>query len=269
LAAEHKIAQHSDAAKQMTKDALKRLRGIPGQCPVCESKMSHPIFKKGIFLHLMCNECQGVFIEPYPRYTLGNYSDPAQREAPHCPSADFIVSKMIGVFRRAPRRTEILEVGCASGGVLLHLGALLFDCTGIDISVECIDAAQEAIHRAEMSSCVRILPGVFPYLHQQIAAGDIHPPYDLVILIHLLEHIPDVETAWTILRDLGRSVIIWTPNALLGKEPDWIHFNHPTVGEHCVLYSPYGLKLRANEVGFDTLMDGVDGDDYWALLGNR
>ncbi|HEX7117765.1 MAG TPA: class I SAM-dependent methyltransferase [Longimicrobiales bacterium] len=146
----------------------------------------------------------------------------------------------------------ILDVGCGAGHLLLHLHALGFsNLTGIDPYLPA-DSAPE--------------PGV-RLLKARI--GDLAGSYDLVMLHHALEHVPDprsvLEHVHRLLRP-GRYALIRTPvagsHAWRTYGTDWVQLDAP---RHLVLFTEDGLRNLAERVGFSLEHIAYDstGFQFW------
>ena len=84
---------------------------------------------------------------------------------------------------------RILDIGCANGGLLEALRRLEYrDLHGLDPAPGCVGIAQSRGLQATEGSILR-LPAM-------------DPPYDCVILCHVLEHIQDINTALVNIRGL-------------------------------------------------------------------
>jgi SAM-dependent methyltransferase len=85
------------------------------------------------------------------------------------------------ISAHTPKSLRILDVGCATGELLVHLRARgYYRLTGIDPSPQCAAYAQK--HQN-----LRVIQGV---LGERSAE---EPPFDLLILSAVLEHIPDLK----------------------------------------------------------------------------
>ena len=101
------------------------------------------------------------------------------------------------------KTTRILDIGCANGGLLEALRALGFsNLTGIDPAPICVANTRQRGFAAYVGSLSAIPAEV--------------PPFDFVILSHVLEHVRDLHSAMTSLRPLlhpASSVYIEVPDA--------------------------------------------------------
>jgi len=140
------------------------------------------------------------------------------------------------------KSSSILDIGCASGGLLLELAKLGFtDLTGSDPSSVCIQDIQNAGIAVEKR-------GLFS------SNEDGGKKYDLVVLTHVLEHIRDLKTAVENISRLvkdGGIVYIEVPDA--SRYPEFYvvpyyyidseHINHLDSDSLNNLFAQFGYRL--------------------------
>lgn len=248
-------------------------RRSKNQCPICLGWISVPLFTKKGFEHRKCNECSSIFVEPFSKIDVekygANYQQGYDTESSYQASAEWAKQILAGLGRiygvgQSMRSVRVIEVGCSTGHLLDALkhhvvdtnSNLMLRLFGIDISEYGIQqCVNHGFHNTHVSC--------FPDIERLVVGGRLRLPFDAVVLTHLLEHIPEVQEAWDVLSLIARSVFIHMPCADLEKGEDWIHFNPRTIGEHCVFYSKFGLKLMLQGHGFEIVDEGTTVDDQW------
>ncbi len=144
---------------------------------------------------------------------------------------------LIGHFHRRLAQTvreldpaTLLEVGCGEGYVLEALRAHGVSCAlaGIDLSSEAIDAARQRV------------PGAKFEVKDALELAKLGRTYELVLMIEVLEHIPDPARMLPVLDQLSERFVVvsvpWEPFfrglnlmrgkhvSALGNDPE--HVNH-------------------------------------------
>jgi SAM-dependent methyltransferase len=145
----------------------------------------------------------------------------------------------VDLERRAGLR--VLEVGCGYGDLLLYLRSRGCEVLGTDISP---DAAAKAAEYGLEVRCGEFARLGLPAAH-----------YDVAILSHSLEHVPDPNVE---LRDLARvlkpggHLYIAVPNGCAGAleiyGPHWPHLCFPL---HLWMYTPESLATLLRKHGFE------------------
>lgn len=149
-------------------------------------------------------------------------------------------------------RSRILDVGCGSGSRLLDMAGDGFtDLTGQDLFVPA---------SVDYGNGVRIL---------KCGLADLPGPYDLIVLHHSFEHMPE---PLRVLQDLrkqtapGGHVLICLPVVAWA----WRHYGTDWVGvdapRHLFLYTERGLRLLAGKAGLDVVDVVYDSGalQFWA-----
>jgi SAM-dependent methyltransferase len=144
-----------------------------------------------------------------------------------------------GEFERR-RAGDLLDVGCGRGDLAARFRAAGWSAHGLDISPEAVQAAQSA--------------GVEAWEGTLASAPWPDASFDLVVMNHSLEHMPDpmvaLRRAYALLRP-GGSLIVAVPNwrswqrRLFGSY--WLHVDIP---RHLAHYSPEALHAAAHAAGF-------------------
>jgi len=143
---------------------------------------------------------------------------------------------------------RVLDVGCGQGELLAWLGEQGFEAHGIEPSDEAAALARERGLEARTAT-----------LEELLEESDSPPTYHAVLLLNVLEHVPD---AARMLRDIGRLLApggllyIRVPNdfnplqlaaqAKLGVEPWWI-----AVPDHVNYFDVESLAGLCRQLGLD------------------
>lgn len=140
--------------------------------------------------------------------------------------------------------SRVLDVGCATGGLLRFLRELGFDnLHGLDPSPRC--AAQAARYGSIYVGSLTSLP-------------DDHGTFDLVILSHILEHVRDVRAALFSIRSLltiDGQLYLEVPDATRYADYYVTPFHYFDI-EHINHFSPSTLALALELAGFTEVAHG-------------
>lgn len=147
------------------------------------------------------------------------------------------------------RRTKVLDVGCGSGALVYTLSlAGLHDVTGID---------PFAPGDRTFGTGARVL-------RQDLT--EVTTRYDLVMLHHSFEHVPDpVETlrrARALLTDIGRILVrMPTPSSEAYDRygADWVQFDPP---RHLTLFSRAGMAALCRREGLEVVATHDDSTSF-------
>lgn len=145
---------------------------------------------------------------------------------------------------RGPARGRLLDLGCGNGDLLVRARSLGWEAEGAEIDHDAAERGRRVhglvIHELAAS-------------HLTEALGS----YEVVTLIHVLEHLSDPVNA---LRSVARLLppsgecIVATPNPVgLGSRlfgPEWVHLDPP---RHLYLFSPRAARRCAEKAGFEVL----------------
>ncbi|MGQ0562344.1 MAG: class I SAM-dependent DNA methyltransferase [Gemmatimonadota bacterium] len=149
---------------------------------------------------------------------------------------------VMSLLRRAlparTRRPRILDLGCGTGGMLLHLRTL-GEIAGTDTSPDAV-----AIAREKSGADVRL--GSLPY--------DIpfeRTAFDVVTLLDVLEHVDDDVASLATIRDLLRpgGLLVCTVPA-----HQYLWSEHDVLNEHKRRYSRSELRRKLLDAGFELPM---------------
>ena len=171
-------------------------------------------------------------------------------------TADYIHSQLPDLNKR------ILDLGCASGGLLKELKHLGYrNIAGIDPSIACVNITRREVQ----CDCFQF--SLFDDYEETVGK------FDLIILSHVMEHILDVDAAMNKLLRLlnpGGCVYIECPNASNYKnivhspfqEFNTEHINHFNLASFVNLFSAYGFTKQH---GGTKLMKLASNQDYDAV----
>jgi SAM-dependent methyltransferase len=172
------------------------------RCRLCGGSDLRPCYTQGNrdeFRFFRCRTCRlvnydlstGIDQAKYSR----NLSDPRSGEGASNSSQ---TSTFEFILRRVEERGSLLDIGCGNGRLLYLATADGWTAEGIEISPEAA-AAASALSGAAVRTGT--FPGDMPALGRK---------YDLVVLRHVLEHIPDPPAAMSaigaLLADGGRAL---------------------------------------------------------------
>ncbi len=139
-----------------------------------------------------------------------------------------------------PRGSRVLDVGCGRGVLFPTLADLGMETHGFEISPT---AAQGADHRAEIRIASRL-----------DQAGYDEESFDLIVLCHVLEHLPDpqgtLEEIHRILKPGGKLAVSVPNFSSLQAQwtgPAWFHLDLP---RHLCHFPAEGLKQLLEQSGF-------------------
>ncbi len=166
---------------------------------------------------------------------------PVARLASHWPP--WAEEAEIDVLRLpAARRGRLLDFGCGNGALMARMRNLGWTVLGVEPD----PAAATTLAREGLD--------VHPSLSGLRAAGE--AAFDVVVLNHVIEHLPDPVETLTQLRGLLRpqgELILLTPNAAgLGARlfgPHWRGLEPP---RHFNVFTPASLRAALNRAGFGT-----------------
>jgi SAM-dependent methyltransferase len=133
------------------------------------------------------------------RYVDGQYlEDHPDWHQADSPWKALQIMTMLRLTDQRPR--TVCEVGCGAGAILTHLIEKIphITCLGLDISPQAIEIAQKRENE---------------FLHFQLIDATIYKcnQFDLVLVIDVLEHVPDYLGFLKAIRQLGHSFIFHIP----------------------------------------------------------
>jgi len=220
--------------------------GFPGQsvtsavtdlkltiCPLCSSQNGVPLFTQRTYTLMHCEACDLAFIHPYPKNATQHHEavseyDYAELEVVRC-AKQYENEKLFyeryfelidGECRKA---SSVLDVGCGCGHLLERLAVhRQLERAGIELNRERAEFARKTA-RCE----------IFEAPIEEFGAGR---RFDVIALINVISHIPNIDSLFQRLRCLlreGGKVVIKTgemkrdvkKSAIFDWEfPDHLHF---------------------------------------------
>ncbi len=224
-------------------------------CPLCRGSRTRPRYRHGEYTIFACRSCRGGFAWPrLGRSGLGGVYNATYAEtyaAGVMQSQEFArrrFEQLQHAFGRYaptfmdPIRVRVLDIGCASGGLLAEFSRRGWRAEGVEYS--------ETLAALARSSGLEVHVGDF-------LALDLPPhAYDLVTMFHVIEHFDDPSAAvakcHSLLRD-GGMLVMETPNwrgiGALVRRSRWSHIMPP---EHLNYFGPAALSGLARRGGFAT-----------------
>jgi 2-polyprenyl-3-methyl-5-hydroxy-6-metoxy-1,4-benzoquinol methylase len=196
-----------------------------------------------------CSGCGAAFADDIPeqaafdRYyrELSKYENQARGGVASAADTERFreVANLIAPFIQGPT-SRILEIGCATGGLLAELRNLGYvNVTGMDPSPGCVQAARDVYQLNAFQGTLSDIPN-----HRQ--------QYDFVILIGVLEHLRDAGPALLSIRSLlspGGRLFVGVPDASRLNESRNAPFQAFSL-EHINYFSPRSLSNLAAAQGF-------------------
>jgi len=240
-------------------------------CPVCfsSSTVAQPFTGTDAlfgttsksFYFRGCTGCNSIFIDPIPgeKELAGFYperywwsSSPGLLKTLEAWYRRIVLSDHVRFIVRAAGESSpdltpvrLLDVGCGSGSLLSVLKRKGFDVLGFD-------ASEEAVRIAKAESDVDVITG-----ERLQEAGLNAGSFDLVTLIHVMEHVPQphemLAEVRRLLRRSGR-IVLQVPNLeswqfkLCGAR--WYGLDVP---RHVINYSSQGMCRLLSDCGFRVL----------------
>jgi 2-polyprenyl-3-methyl-5-hydroxy-6-metoxy-1,4-benzoquinol methylase len=139
-----------------------------------------------------------------------------------------------------PDGGRLLEVGCGGGRMLGELAALGWEVAGVETDPAAVRAARRhgfEVHTGDLASAA------FP-----------DASFDLLLLMHVIEHVPDPRGLLLECRRVlrpGGSLVVATPNAeSRGHRRFGRHWRGLEPPRHLTIFGPRGLLALARETGF-------------------
>jgi SAM-dependent methyltransferase len=232
--------------------------GQPCRCPVCDRELTtvaliardHWFGLGGSFELRECPDCRLAVTHPAPlgdeaaayypeQYDAWQRPNPALRAVRGLTATVRAMLPPYGALRRRGSGS-VLDVGCGRGDLASNFAQAGWYASGLDISPAAVQAAREV--------------GVDARVGTIETAPWEDASFDLVIMSHSLEHMPDpagaLAHARRLLRD-GGTLIVAVPNWDSWQRrrfgANWTPLDVP---RHLTHFSPRALNLAARRVGF-------------------
>lgn len=239
---------------------MQELRRQEVACNLCDKSESTKLFTIRSFNVVKCPNCGLVYLNPMPctediakvydaREYYCNKGSPADTplgypdylmlKEHHNFVADELLRPLKGI-----NPGKVLDVGCGMGTMLKRFSELGWDTCGVDVSTYATSYARNELN-------LEVFTGVVEEL-------DLPENYfDLVTVIHVIEHIPNpkgaLETLYRLMKPRG--ILIIATHDICGLWPrvvksKWRHLNIP---EHTQFFSKNTLNRMLKRAGFCTV----------------
>lgn len=226
-------------------------------CPVCEKVLVAEIFPEFLY----CEVCSVGVKRIEQRKSIGQARavfDLAWANKHHKDlSSELTARSIMERVKRLDGVQDILDIGCGSGLLVDLLSREGYDSTGLDFSADTISFAR--LHKRGGYLCASV--------------AEVKRKYDLVIMSHILEHIPDpIKYLWQVAHLLNPAglLLVVIPN-LDSYDADslWRRESHITLFDHThnTAFSRKGLSLLLEKAGYSVL--GVSSETLGASILNR
>lgn len=224
-------------------------------CPICGSSEFQPRWDLGSFRFVTCLDCGHVYQNPRP--------SPEDLELRYDEDyLDYEIENMKNFFHlmrkgledagfssfEAELKAELgdarlpraLDIGCATGVLLVYLQGRGWDCTGIDVCEPAVEYGRT-------------------YLGVDIRLGSLEDQdfeeasFDLIHSSHVIEHIPDPEAFLQGVQRLlrpGGIFILTTPRTGSFQEKFWASKWRSVIADHVHLFSRENLQRLLVQSGF-------------------
>ena len=162
---------------------------------------------------------------------------------------NFLIEKLKNIKKELSRNIKILDAGCGDGVITSYIASI---CKENDEIIG-VDLNQIRLKRAE-KNC----PNANFVLGNITKLGFPNNSFDIIVLHHVIEHIPDDENVlkecYRVLKDDGY-LIMGIPNEgdIMGELLRKIHKKTYKEGEHVNFYSSESMKCLLKENGFNCI----------------
>lgn len=255
-------------------------------CPVCDSATYRSEREVGDRFNAIpgrkyeivrCTQCGLLYLNPRPAaaslgvfYAAEGY-DPflSSRERANAFAAIYRFVRRFTVARKAARIAKgirqggkCLDVGCATGELLAVLNDRGYNVRGVEPDAKAAEYARAKHGLTVWTGTIHDVP-------------DVEKPFDLIVLWHVLEHVPDLRgnlaRLYELLRDGGRLAIA-VPNPLSRDArtygSGWVAWDTP---RHLYHFEPPVMLDLLGRAGFEAKHAGAVAFDafYHSLLSER
>jgi SAM-dependent methyltransferase len=218
-------------------------------CPVCKRGKTSLFMLVSNHKYLRCESCGIAYLEPSPSASeLDSYYNTffrVDRDA-QARKIGRQSAPLLEMLRELlPEKGKLLEIGCSYGHFLSRARQDGWEVEGVEIS-------REAADWGRMKFDIPILTGTL-----EGASAALSPPYDAIVMLHVVEHSPDPKRLVLLAKELLRPkgiVVIKTPNSLSwiarfsGRTWEWL-----TPPAHIYLFSPVSVRILLEGVGFQVV----------------
>ena len=227
-------------------------------CNLCDSDELEYLYSVRSFRVVRCSSCGLVFLNPMPRpadaagiYTVDYYRNQDSVEDTPLGYPDYLTLREHHTFvadellrpLKDIRPGAVLDVGCGMGTMLGRFRESGWDAYGVDVSTYATEYARDELG-------LRVYTG---------AVGEVDLPegfFDLVTMVHVVEHLPDPRSTLATLHRLMRpgGILVVATHDIRGLWPRivrdrWRHLNIP---EHLYFFAKNTLSRMLGDTGFRT-----------------
>lgn len=216
-------------------------------CPVCDSDQSRFLFLKTGGIHVQCESCEMVYLNPVfkdealTKFYQENHTGQSEMVDDDVEFYGAIYNQGLDLVKKSnPNIGNVLDYGC-SGGFFLDVAskAGIANCFGMELNKIEADISKAKGHSVHVGL---------------LDSNPFSEKFDLITLWDVFEHIKEgksyLEKFREILSNQGL-LFLQVPNAMsLAARIMQEHSNMYDGLEHVNLYSPETLKLVAEKTGF-------------------
>jgi SAM-dependent methyltransferase len=226
-------------------------------CPICKSRKLISWALVSEHKYVSCCDCGVAYMEPTPDFAeLQNFYNECfqvnrESQARKIEGKSDALLKILNRF--LPKKGRLLEIGCSYGHFLRRAKQDGWGVEGVEISRTAADWARETFG-------IAAYPGTL-----EEALPSLKPPYDAVVMLHVLEHAPEPARLVSQIREVlrpGGVLLAKTPNSaswiahICGRTWEWL-----TPPAHIFLFSPLSLRLLLEHAGFQVELLGTQRGD--------
>jgi SAM-dependent methyltransferase len=250
-------------ARPSLEETIECSKATSASCPVCKS--GAPVLWEQIsrYTYLRCSCCGVVYLErtmPNSELeTFYNTSFEVNRDS-QARKVDRQGGPLLAMLGRLlPDKGNLLEIGCSYGHFLGLAQQDGWDVEGIEISRVAADWARQEVG-------IPVYAGAL-----EDALPKLRLPYDAVVILHVLEHVPEPTRFVSQLRQLlrpGGVLLVRTPNSsswiasFCGSAWEWL-----SPPAHICLFTPPSLRFLLEHAGFQVdFLDTQRGDAHNTLF---
>lgn len=218
-------------------------------CLICSAERLKRWASVGPWTYRVCRSCGTVQLERVPSHReLADYYNSVfrvNREVQEKKVVKAAGTYLDSLARHLPEGGKLLEIGSSYGCFLERARTAGWKVEGVEMSREAVEFARRErglfVHAGELREVI----------------GELSPPYDAVLMFHVIEHSP---APCELLRDVasilrpGGVICIRTPNgsswlsSVCGRTWEWL-----SPPAHIALFSPAALVSSMKNSGFGLL----------------